>query len=352
MSNCEKCNKRTSRDDAGIIMCAGKNCGHIYHLICVKLKLSDVEFMKREKKLWSCDNCVLKRRNDQYSGIVPASPRQNNGNISISSPKNITLDTFYNDFVVFKKSLLTEMKVLSTRFDTFENIIMPKIVKLESENSKLKSELSLIREKANFLEQSQLHNCVEFHGVPEISKDKVYDTALKLINNGLGFEYNSSIFDYCYTRKLNFTKYNASDHSDNNNVKININNSVTSCVDTENDNFTVKSNNVLFVKFMSRDTKDKVLHAYRSNKVELTSHLIVTDSKTRIFLNECLSQYNRSLFVAAKVVKKDLKYRYVWYRNGVIMMRKNDGDATRKIKSLEDLEIIKNKTLAQPGAVI
>lgn len=340
MSNCDKCKKRTSRDDADLITCAGKDCGHIYHLFCVNLKISDVEFMKKEKKQWFCEYCVVKRRSDQYLGVLPASPRPIIANPPIQSTKavsNISLDIFYNEFVNFKNSLTSDINTLASRLDVIENILATKIDDLKLENTRLKTELCLVQEKANYLEQSQLQNCVEFHGVPEIARDKISDTALNLINNGIGFSYNSSIFDYCYTRKLNRKQEVVIDHTK----------TTSHGVDDKNENVGTKSKYVLFVKFVSRDIKDIVLNEYRSKKIELFSDLVDPSTNYQIYLNECLSQYNRALLVAAKVIKKDCKFKYLWSRNGLIMMRKNDGDAMQKIKSLEDLENIKNKFIAR-----
>ena len=56
-----------------------------------------------------------------------------------------------------------------------------------------------------------------------------------------------------------------------------------------------------------------------------------------IFINEHLSQTNRSLFAAALEKKTALNYKYCWTRGGSILMRKTDDSTVITISSQNDL---------------
>lgn len=44
--------------------------------------------------------------------------------------------------------------------------------------------------------------------------------------------------------------------------------------------------------------------------------------------------------MAAKITKKEKHFKYIWLRNGKVMMRKSDADQVIVINSLDDLKIL------------
>lgn len=74
---------------------------------------------------------------------------------------------------------------------------------------------------------------------------------------------------------------------------------------------------VVICKFISRKSKIAVLEAKRE-------HRDLRYKGNNIFINEHLSPPNRRLFALAYQVKKDNDYKYLWTRNGTVLMRKSD----------------------------
>ena len=86
------------------------------------------------------------------------------------------------------------------------------------------------------------------------------------------------------------------------------------------------------VRFISRKTKAMILAAKkRENNRQFKFR------NCDIFINEHLSQANRSLFAAALEKKTVLKYKYCWTRGGSILMRKTDDSTVITISSQNDL---------------
>lgn len=58
-----------------------------------------------------------------------------------------------------------------------------------------------------------------------------------------------------------------------------------------------------------------------------------------IYINHDMTRWNIQLFKAAKEFKNNKNYKYLWFSNGKILMRKSD---TSKIELIEDESSLKN----------
>jgi len=56
-----------------------------------------------------------------------------------------------------------------------------------------------------------------------------------------------------------------------------------------------------------------------------------------IFIGEELSQYHKEILWKAKQIAKDKNYQYVWYKQGKVMLRKQQHDKIIYIKHLDDM---------------
>lgn len=71
----------------------------------------------------------------------------------------------------------------------------------------------------------------------------------------------------------------------------------------------------------------------------MTRHLGLTTTPARpVYINESLSPGRRRLLNAARVVKKEKLYTYLWIRGGKIMMRKADIEPVIVVNPHADLE--------------
>ena len=62
---------------------------------------------------------------------------------------------------------------------------------------------------------------------------------------------------------------------------------------------------------------------------------------TNLYINEHLTKQRKDLFYAARTVKRENKYEYLWTANGKVFMKKSNVHARIAIKSMSDLEKLK-----------
>ena len=84
----------------------------------------------------------------------------------------------------------------------------------------------------------------------------------------------------------------------------------------------------IIVKFISRKTKENLLSAVKRNR-----------TRNGVYINEHLSAFNRFLFNKCLPLKtsKDGDFKYLWTKNGTVMLRKEDGSPVIRITNERDL---------------
>jgi hypothetical protein len=83
--------------------------------------------------------------------------------------------------------------------------------------------------------------------------------------------------------------------------------------------------------------KEEILRKRRVKKTLSTRHLgLATD--TPIYVYESLCPGRRRLFAVARVAKKEKGYKYLWIRNGSILMRRKENDPIISLKYADDME--------------
>jgi hypothetical protein len=87
------------------------------------------------------------------------------------------------------------------------------------------------------------------------------------------------------------------------------------------------------VRFVHRKTKFAILAAKRA---EANRQFKFRDQD--IYINEHLNKPNRALFATAQEKKRTLQYRFVWTKNGVVHMRKDENTEPITIAKASDFE--------------
>ena len=78
---------------------------------------------------------------------------------------------------------------------------------------------------------------------------------------------------------------------------------------------------IVIVHFKSRARRDEILSSCKSKLGDLNKDL---DPDNRIYVNEHLSPENKRLFAMATKKKYELGYKYIWSKNGVTFLKKDD----------------------------
>ena len=94
----------------------------------------------------------------------------------------------------------------------------------------------------------------------------------------------------------------------------------------------------ILVKFNSPNKRTEALKN-RKNLAGYNFKDIGVDTK-RVFINENLTAYTKSLFYQANLLKKQYEWKYIWTRNGIIKLRQNDDFPIITVKEVNDLKKI------------
>ena len=86
----------------------------------------------------------------------------------------------------------------------------------------------------------------------------------------------------------------------------------------------------ILIQFQNKDERDKI-YSNRSNLRKL---------QNRIYLNENLPKYLTELRGKANARRKEYQYKFLWTKNGSILVRKDETSKVLNIKSPSDLEKI------------
>lgn len=100
----------------------------------------------------------------------------------------------------------------------------------------------------------------------------------------------------------------------------------------------------ILVRFNSNGAKGEFIKAKKtmgaafSNQVKDCAAFETRTKKPRtIFYRDHLTDYSMVLFEQAKLKKEELKYKFVWTKDGQILMRKNESEPVHYINSAADL---------------
>lgn len=96
----------------------------------------------------------------------------------------------------------------------------------------------------------------------------------------------------------------------------------------------------IIVKFRTRVMRDNILSACRQKKGLTSDQLGVSGATVNVYFNEHLTLTNKALFREAKKIANEVGYKYVWVRNGTVLVRERDGLSSIAIRHGEDLKKI------------
>lgn len=301
------CGKKVDRS-VSKLKCA--DCNTFCHANCVNLRESDVDYMIKNKTIFRCDRCkILQRKSiSQSSKIISDNSPSTACTASVNDPKNekVTLSTVYAEIMQLKTLNANAIALINS---------------LQEEKKVLQSRVDSLEKKINFLQHDRRRKYVEIVGVPTVDNTNAVDTVIKICKDGLDVSINKADIEHCYVKNIH-------SNSSNNNQSSSANNN------SAPKNYL----KILCVKFNSFVSKQNIMNKRFANKNKLNAGMFGSEfMDKKIYINESLTSYTRSLLKAANKVKESNHYKYLWMRNSTILMRKIEGEPVIRINSFEDL---------------
>lgn len=317
MMNCDRCG------DSGTDFAHCEGCKRNFHFECAGTK--ETTYRKKNKEAraaWRCITCKPNR-----SGNSTASPVSERDMASVNSDMNSA--TLKN--ILDKLSKLDELDKISSQVndlsksvtfmsDQYDKLFVEladykkmcvenskEILLLKNENQYLNHEMKKMQTNIRKMEQNALSDSVEIFGVKQLENENVKHIVMKI-----GHELRLPCAD---------------------NEIVLASRRPQSKIGSRSGNTTKPP--AIVVKFNNTSVREKWLEKKRSG---LNSNNIVGGvSGDPIFINENLCPAVRELFWNARVRAKKCNIKYVWVKNGVVFMRKTDGEAAKSIQGLDDL---------------
>lgn len=187
------------------------------------------------------------------------------------------------------------------RFETIEH----RVDTLEKDYEEYDQQLNYMREEINNLKQAQLELNILINGMPEYKEETQQQTVLLV----------TTLFNY---------------------LKLEANTSITSAKRIGRKNGAKPRPIVL--KMSSRYHKELLLTAKKGQKITSTKLLDESAPKSDIYIDEQLTQENGALFKTARERGKKLGTKFVWIKNGVILMKQTEESQAFSIRNESDLE--------------
>jgi len=263
-------------------------CKEFLHFSCASLREASFRKMgKATKDNWCCVNCK--------SATVCNTALNKNVNSSDESNEPLTC-------------LTESVKFMSAQFDSFSkqlSEVLNTIKELKEENkclimenSKINNIVKILSRKVNLLEQKAVSNNVEIIGVPESPNESCMEI-VKNIADKLGVNLSVNKAYRMYSKILNKPK------------------KIIAVLD-------------------SVDNKNKIMENMKIKKLN-ANNFNINWGNGKIFINHELSPYNRDLFYKVRIFAKNNDFKFTWYNDFKIFIKKNENCKANIIFAETDL---------------
>ncbi|XP_046685216.1 uncharacterized protein LOC124370954 [Homalodisca vitripennis] len=178
------------------------------------------------------------------------------------------------------------------------------IEQLKSENVALKKHVVVLETRIEDLENYSRRNCVEIQGIPEEKEEQVSEL-VKKVGKALDVNITDSMIDACHRIGKKTSERNQA--------------------------------RGIVVKFVRRTDKEELMKKRREKKRDFSTRHLGLTMDIPVYLNESLSPARRRLLAQARQLRKERGYKYIWLRNGNILLRKEEKAPVVEIRTQADL---------------
>lgn len=270
------------------------NCKKWFHTNCVNLTKEKFNYYAKEykkssgeKDLYVCPTCISK------------SEVKNARRGSVSSENEPTLLDLFNKLDSMEKKYDKLFKKYEEQMEINN--------KMQSEIQNIQLQLDVLAQEKNHYEQKSLANNVIISGIPIVSQQEDLNNIINQICTTVGKPTISPTDMKCF--RIGRREVGASPP--------------------------------IKVEFASKSLREKFIYP-KKNLFNITTKDLGYQENKKIFINEDLTKLNQELYKAALKFKKDNGYKFLWVGNGLIKLRKEEGSKITVIKSIADIEKLKN----------
>lgn len=285
-----------------------KSCKLPFHNTCVGINRADYEKVKKQLN-WTCSSkCKSSLETRSIANADVGSDNPTTRELMMELKEIRKSQSFicekYDDFC-------KKIDDVVGRFEVMEN----RLTKLEKENEKLTTQLNKQNVQKSKVEQNDFNRNAIVSGVPNSIADvsEAFNKIAAVVDVDFDIPSNVESIERLFKPKT--------------------------AINNGNENSaTVLDKIPVVIKFTSESSKEKLMMSAKKNKCVFTAAecgIAVGDSK--IIIKDHLSPFNVRLLKEAKKLKTDGKYKYVWFQNSSVLIRKDETAKIIKVKSQEDI---------------
>lgn len=351
--------KRNTGKNANILRCSGR-CANNFHAACAGIEQDVFSRLSQAKKMrWVCETCqsTLQSRTrsnssnseqavgtDKFSLLSPEIDADGVLSASVQEKPDLRISGELKSFIVdtitelMQKQQHAIIKHMDCELGSSINLCHTQLLEIKKEMSDLVSSIKscqddiqkLYRENTLMtkeieecktriadLEQYSRCNMIEISGVPERNPENLLNV-LSEIGRHLDIDVDKKFVDIIHR--------------------------------VSSRNPTRKQPGTILVKFLKKSDKEQFLTRARIKR-GLSAIKLGFDTDNQIYINDNLSFHYRKLHATARELRKINVLKYVWFKNGKLLVRETDGSEAVIIKSLADLDRFKVSVLSDHNNV-
>lgn len=290
------------------------NCKSNVHFKCTDMHKSDY---LQEKDSWLCKSCKGQGGVGSGNSSVLTRPALSETD-KLEVSKEVSLSELFVQMAALGTLVRNNHRDITDNMNKYSEWVVDQGKKIDEvskqlidlcndvssirqENLNLKKQVVELSMKVNTMEQSMKDNIMEINGVPYKKEENVMDI-LRKMSEAIAFDFDNNMVDNCFRYK-------------------NVNN-----------------NGNIVVRFVRKLDMELFMQKRRVKRNLNSRDLGLMDGEaSAIYCNYSLTQEKRKILNAAKAVKREMQFTFLWVKSGRIFMRKNPGDSVVIIDSLEDL---------------
>lgn len=281
-------------------------CKKYFHPRCAKVSSDELKSVEDDELIWRCVPCNKEHRRS----------------LAIDTKSDMTYDDVIKLFNELKSQVKSVEQNLGDSLESCHQELKQNtqvieeqnreikkwaamVEELTSENIQLKKRVVQLETRVEEAEQYSRANTIEIHGIPMQPSEDVIDV-VKSVGEALDCPIEDSMIDACHR----LGRKDRNGHPPG-----------------------------IILKMVRRFDAQKLLTKRREQRNFNTNHIGVHLSTSNpIYVNESLSPARRRLFNAAKNVKTEKLYTFLWIRGGKILMKKDENGPVKVIRHMEDLD--------------
>lgn len=322
MVKCAKCSKVLNKKSPGL-QC-GK-CIKWFHAICVSISTEQLNSLSSNDSVdWKCNNCNAGAKTKRISYILPDEEGDDDTETTSASATSMTQQMLHQIRVevqnIIKTELQRTLQFYSDKIDDYENklrnyekqlkVLDNQCYDLKNNVKNMNLKYSVLENKLNLMEQQQLSNQLEICGIKEKENEKteeVVKNVAKMIDQ------NPDDVVKVYRRKNRLPAAAKKKES--------------------------PASITVVLKEGSRD-----LWLEAAKKTTILPTYVGSQGDGKVYLRESITPATAHLLWKTKEMLRG-EYNYIWCKRGTVLVRKQEKDKVITIRSLQELESIKNPSI-------